>query len=296
MPWTSPFELPGHWYKGNLHMHTRQSDGDATPEEAVAWYGDHGYDFVAITDHECFTPSQAFSRHDVLTLPGVELAGPGYHLLALGTTSLPDLTAQATPQSCVDAVTALGGMAFFAHPYWCGQTPEQIAAVHGISGIEVYNSVCERMNGLGNADVHWDILLGQGKRLWGLAVDDTHWRHGEVGVGYVQVRAPSLTVEGILAALRQGQFYASTGPKITDLRVVRTSDGRLALRVACSPCECITFHGFGPYARRYYAVDDTPLDSATCPFRSEQVYLRVEVRDHQGRKAWTNPVFVDDLQ
>ena len=40
MSWTSPFSLPGHWYKGNLHTHTTQSDGDATPEQAVAWYGD----------------------------------------------------------------------------------------------------------------------------------------------------------------------------------------------------------------------------------------------------------------
>ena len=69
-----------------------------------------------------------------------------------------------------------------------------------------------------------------------------------------------------------------------------------ALRVACSPRECITFHGFGSYGHRFFAVDETTLDSATCPFRSEQVYLRVEVRDHQGRRAWTNPVFIDDLQ
>ncbi|MGL4943541.1 MAG: hypothetical protein ACRC46_10165 [Thermoguttaceae bacterium] len=39
------------WYRGNLHMHSFWSDGNVFPEEAVAWYRDHGYDFVTLTDH-----------------------------------------------------------------------------------------------------------------------------------------------------------------------------------------------------------------------------------------------------
>lgn len=39
------------WYKGNTHTHTLWSDGDAAPELAVAWYKDHGYDFLSLTDH-----------------------------------------------------------------------------------------------------------------------------------------------------------------------------------------------------------------------------------------------------
>lgn len=40
-----------HWFKGQTHTHTLWSDGDAAPELAVAWYKDHGYDFLSITDH-----------------------------------------------------------------------------------------------------------------------------------------------------------------------------------------------------------------------------------------------------
>ena len=40
-----------HWYKGNTHTHTLWSDGDAAPEWAVAWYFDHGYDFLCLSDH-----------------------------------------------------------------------------------------------------------------------------------------------------------------------------------------------------------------------------------------------------
>ncbi len=40
------------WYKGNTHTHTLWSDGDAAPEIAVAWYKDHGYDWLSLTDHD----------------------------------------------------------------------------------------------------------------------------------------------------------------------------------------------------------------------------------------------------
>jgi len=36
---------------GNLHSHTRYSDGKGTPAEALTWARDFGFDFYAITDH-----------------------------------------------------------------------------------------------------------------------------------------------------------------------------------------------------------------------------------------------------
>jgi hypothetical protein len=40
------------WYRGNLHMHSLWSDGNAFPEDAAAWYRDHGYQFVCLSDHQ----------------------------------------------------------------------------------------------------------------------------------------------------------------------------------------------------------------------------------------------------
>lgn len=42
------------WYKGNTHTHTLWSDGDAAPEVVVAWYKEHGYDFLCLSDHNIF--------------------------------------------------------------------------------------------------------------------------------------------------------------------------------------------------------------------------------------------------
>jgi hypothetical protein len=39
------------WFKGNLHTHSLWSDGDDYPEMIMDWYKSHGYNFVALTDH-----------------------------------------------------------------------------------------------------------------------------------------------------------------------------------------------------------------------------------------------------
>lgn len=40
------------WFKGNLHTHTLWSDGNHFPEMVAEWYRDHGYHFLALTDHD----------------------------------------------------------------------------------------------------------------------------------------------------------------------------------------------------------------------------------------------------
>lgn len=39
------------WWRGNLHTHTLWSDGDDYPEMVIDWYRSHGYDFLALSDH-----------------------------------------------------------------------------------------------------------------------------------------------------------------------------------------------------------------------------------------------------
>ena len=48
-----PAEL--HWFKGNTHTHTLESDGDSTPEEVTRWYKEHGYNFLVLSDHNVLT-------------------------------------------------------------------------------------------------------------------------------------------------------------------------------------------------------------------------------------------------
>src|SRR5688500_12043967 len=55
--WALPAQTvtAGHYFKGNLHTHTLNSDGDSTPDDVVRWYREHGYDLDTITDHNYLT-------------------------------------------------------------------------------------------------------------------------------------------------------------------------------------------------------------------------------------------------
>ena len=91
-----PFSMPGRFWRGNLHTHSTNSDGNLSPAETVAWYRDSGYDFVAMTDH-CIgrfgfpiTDTRSLRTGDFTTLIGAELHAPRiqvgnlWHIVAAG--------------------------------------------------------------------------------------------------------------------------------------------------------------------------------------------------------------------
>lgn len=51
---------PRYW-KGNLHTHTLWSDGDDFPEMVADWYKRHGYDFLALTDHNILSEGEKWA-------------------------------------------------------------------------------------------------------------------------------------------------------------------------------------------------------------------------------------------
>src|SRR5260221_6341103 len=51
----SAVDAPKQWYKGNLHTHTLNSDGDSTPADVVTWYREHKYNFLVLSDHNYLT-------------------------------------------------------------------------------------------------------------------------------------------------------------------------------------------------------------------------------------------------
>ena len=50
------------WFKGNLHTHSLWSDGDDFPEMIADWYRDHGYHFLALTDHNVIATGQRWKK------------------------------------------------------------------------------------------------------------------------------------------------------------------------------------------------------------------------------------------
>jgi len=53
-----PLITPPKFWKGNLHTHTLWSDGDDYPEMVADWYKQHGYAFLALTDHNVLSDAE----------------------------------------------------------------------------------------------------------------------------------------------------------------------------------------------------------------------------------------------
>ena len=53
------------WFKGNLHTHSLWSDGNDYPEMIVAWYVDHDYDFLGLSDHNILSRGEKWVPEDL---------------------------------------------------------------------------------------------------------------------------------------------------------------------------------------------------------------------------------------
>lgn len=296
---TSPFGLPGAWYRGNLHGHTIESDGTFTPAQYAAYYRGIGHHFTAVTDHRRITDMSAYNTTDFACIPGIELDGPGpgsggCDVVGLGLVGVPPREEISSLQGRIDAIRARGGLAFVPHPYETGITSRELLDATGYLGIEVWNTCSVVGWGKGVATVQWDEVLQAGRWMAGLATDDAHHRldqGDDIGIGWVVVRSQALTAPAIMAALADGRFYSSTGPEIHDVRVEADpdSDGLVAT-VRCSPCRRISFLCNRGLGRAVNAPGGVDLTEARRRLHREAGYLRVECIDAGGRSAWSNPI------
>lgn len=296
MHFVNPFARPGHWFKGNLHMHTTVSDGELTPEEVIDWHRARGYHFLAITDHGTVAEAQVVAD-DFITLSGIEVDGMDpesglYHLVGLGLAGPPRVGRRETMplQEAVSKLRDAAALVHLAHPYWSGQMSKDLLPVEGCFALEAYNGACEIDAAKGYSTVHWDDLLAAGRQLWGVAVDDAHWRDGDhdAGLGWVWVKAAELTEVAILDALEEGYFYASSGPEIHSLEM----EGDL-LHVRCSPAVNVDFVGNAYHTQRFTAPPGETLTEASHRLPKGQRYVRVACRDDLDSWAWSNPIFLD---
>src|SRR2546426_9300712 len=105
------------WLKGNLHAHTDESDGDAPPETVVEWYASHGYDFLAITDHNKVTlPVSDLlplirSTEITLSAEGKPVHVNAFNIGEMQVPIEPDMNIVQTLQRAVDAARETGGVA-----------------------------------------------------------------------------------------------------------------------------------------------------------------------------------------
>lgn len=293
---TNLFSTKGQWYKGNLHTHTTNSDGELSLEQIISSYKERGYDFLGITDHDKVTYVEEHSTSSPLLIRGIEISyghseiGESYHIVSVGLEGTVELPEKAPVQEVIDILQNQRGIIFLGHPYWSGLTLHDILPLKGILGIEVFNTGCLRGIGKGVSAIHWDDLLAHRKNLYGFAVDDTHFQE-DIGHGWIMVKAESLSAKNILSAIKEGQFYSSCGPIIEDIVLENN-----VVTVSCSEVAVVNFICAGPRGVSFHSEDRTLLTSASYELSGEEMYLRVEAIDIQGKTAWSQPLSYQEMK
>lgn len=231
------------------------------------------------------------------TLLGAELHGWGmengelWHIVANG------LPADFEPphpnedgQEIAARATDAGAFITIGHPGWNGVTANDALSLQDFDAIEIYNhghmNDCDR----GNGWLFADLMANRGNRFSCNAGDDAHFfphRPDSLG-GWIHLKSSSLEPDALLLALKQGMYYSSTGPQIhhiafTDEEIV----------IECDPAIAVFAAGRGSVRQFTRGNDITTARLPISPFLSN--FVRITVQDHRGNRAWTSPIWLDEL-
>ncbi|HYM11567.1 MAG TPA: CehA/McbA family metallohydrolase [Bryobacterales bacterium] len=300
---------PATWYKGNLHTHTINSDGDTSPDEVVRWYKEHRYNFLVLTDHNYLTSVDGLNAvmgadGQFLVVRGEEVTDrfedKPVHVNAFNPKALvpPQHGSSVldTIQRNVDAIRGAEAVPSINHPnFGWAITADDLRRVQNDKLFEIYNGH-PQVNNLGGGGVPglervWDTLLTAGRVMYGIAVDDAHNfkqfapHLSNPGRGWVSIHAPELTAAALIDGLERGDFYASTGVVLDD---VERRSRELRLQIHETRPLKYTIEFIGENSRVLKTTFDNP---ASYQLGSTDRYVRAKVTASSGEMAWTQPVF-----
>jgi len=298
-----PFDQPGKFYKGNLHCHSNISDGRQSPEYVCTFYRSAGYDFISVTDHFLsrygypITDTTALRTEHFTTIIGAELhtgttsMGEMWHILANGLPLdfAPPLLDETGPELARRALEA-GAFVTCAHPAWYALPEADVIALGDVHAIEIINGIARDHSDKIDSTYMLDVMLGQGRRYYALATDDTHFheKHGDLLLGWIKVKSEALTPESLLDAMKRGHYYSSEGPDFFDVRIVPGD----SVQIRCSAVNHVFVTGKGSQSIYLHGNGLIEAELSLKKWRSD--FCRITIRDGHGRRAWTNPIWFDE--
>jgi len=286
------YNTSGSWYKGNVHIHSKDSDGGKSFEELAEMYANAGYSFLFRTDHwVCSNALQEKDTYPVLWLDGVEIdgidfTGGRYHVVCLGV--LKGLPREEGFEACLQTARQQGALLILAHPHWSENSLED-ALRWPFDGVEIYNHTCHWLNGKGNGLVHWGAMLKKNPATLAFSVDDVHLRLENIGWngGWIMVNAAGCSRQEILHAIHCGNYYSTCGP---DFHAIEF-DGQ-DLHIKTSPIRFARLVGPGCLGRRVGTFTGPELTQFSISVPKDWAYAYVEIEDNAGKRAWTNGIFI----
>lgn len=330
------------WYKGNTHMHSVRSDGDSPLEVTINWYDSHGYDFVVLTDHNISLDTRyvdmAQVGDDILIIPGNELTLDAAHCNAVGLKKQVVATQlfnewvkkNGSPEDAginptvlryqleIDFINSKRALPIVNHPNFSdGVSEKDLMEIQGYRHIELFNGhpLVHNFGKEGYLPVEekWDYILSRGKKVYGVASDDSHrWKTNKAvpGKGWIMVDARRLAEKPVIRAIRKGKFYSSTGVFLSEYR---QTDDNIYLKIDTAETEKTISEGIGDYKETasgecgyrievvtkdgnvLQTVSGTELDYDYSEI-DRYIRVRVSYTVKSGNKyrtyfAWTQPIF-----
>ncbi len=307
------------WYKGNIHTHTNESDGDSDPEVVVDYFVESNYDFLVLSDHNHLTIlDYGENELGILLIPGEEVTVRepfNIHLGAIGIDSYVEpiygTDSFDTIKSNVEAIETANGIAILNHPnFRWAVNDELIKNVDRLKFFEVFNGGTHS-NDLGDlgegerksTENIWDLVLSSEKMIYGVAADDSHhykYFHpsfSNPGRGCVMVKAESNNQDDILNNFSKGNFYSSTGIYISDFLM---NKNEISFDIDLDP---IKIHFQTPkisdavFKTQFIGNNGIILDetfdlSPSYKIKGTEKYVRVVISNSDGFKAWLQPYFI----
>lgn len=223
---TTPARTGPGWYRGELHLHTNHSDGNASLSEMVAAAKKHGLDFVVLSDHNTVSSHKDISGAGFPVIPGMELTTFHGHAVALGVGEFVDWREERDSDlhKQLDFVHYRGGLFSVAHPFVIGgpictgcEWEYHNIDWSRVDLIEVWSGSWRKgwaHNALALA--WWDDLLNKGLRIVGVAARDVHdpAQMFIPDTADTYVWAEATTRGALLKGLKAGRVFVSSGPKL----------------------------------------------------------------------------------
>ena len=305
----APFSAPGRFWRGNLHTHSNLSDGALEPRAVVDAYKHAGYDFMQLSEHFIgnfdfpIADTRGFRSNSFTTLIGAELHAPEtavgelWHIVAAGLPlDFPRNLDGETGAEVARRAHEAGAFIGIAHPAWSQLTMEDGRAIDCAHAVEIYNHGCAIENDRGDGWYLLDQMLTEGHRLSAFATDDAHFKTPDHFGGWVHVKAESLDPDALLESLKQGLYYSSMGPQIHAIEM----NGK-EISISCSPVDTITVlcGTSRTMVRNGRAITEASFDLAKLEkgwlLKKQSAWFRVAVIDNGGKRAWSNPIWWDEI-
>ena len=115
-----------------------------------------------------------------------------------------------------------GFLVTYNHPTWSLENACDYLNYKNLDFVEIYNHSCNVIGTLDDEHAFDDFLRAD-KKIFCIAGDDNHNKYGFTNPkadsfgGWVCINAKKLEYQEVMSALKNGDFYASTGPQIKSL-------------------------------------------------------------------------------